>query len=90
MVARRFDILADRIGQPQKIIRTACAHTPVRRRMPPVKNIAFLELVRGAGEDMGARPCGIGVKQSQHILQLIAEAEGSARLIEPRPRKNPR
>ena len=77
-----LDVLAGDVGQPQQIIRTAAAHATILRWMPPVQHVALLELVGGAGEDMRAGALRVGVQQGQHVLQLIAVADGATGLIE--------
>jgi hypothetical protein len=49
-------------------------------------NVALDELPAGGSEQM--RPGELGPRQQHrhHVLQLIAEAEGSARLVVARPR----
>ena len=43
--------------------------------------IAFAELAARAQEQLGARKPGFGVHQCHRVLQLVAEAEGAARLV---------
>ena len=46
-------------------------------------HVAFAELMRRGAQEMLAGEGGLGMHQRHHILQLVAEAEGSAGLIEP-------
>ena len=81
-VAGRTDVSAGRERQPLKVVREARADTAIVWWMPPVKNVALLELMRGAGKDMGPRPPRVGVKERQHVLQLVPESNRAARLVE--------
>ena len=49
-------------------------------------NVAFLELMPRVQQNLRACQFGFGVNQRHHILQLIAEAERPAGLIERRTR----
>ena len=49
--------------------------------MPPMLDVAFAKLMRGGAEKMLAGQGRLGVDQRHHILQLIAEAVGTAGLI---------
>ena len=51
-VAGGFDEVADRIGQPQQIVGNARAHAAPGGRMPPVLDVAFDELARGAAQNL--------------------------------------
>ncbi len=50
--------------------------------MPPVQDVALLELVRRGLEDVRARAPGRGVKERHDVLELVAITERAARLIE--------
>src|SRR3546814_16442887 len=50
--------------------------------MPPVEDVAFLELMGGRGQDMAPRRRWIDVQLSEDILELISDAECSACLVE--------
>jgi len=45
-----------------------------------VLDVALEELMGGGAEEVGARDVGPGRDQREHVLQLVAEAEGAARL----------
>ena len=82
---RCVDIVADDERQPEIVVGEARADAAAGRRMPPMLHVAFLELLRGRCRmHMLARTCGMAVHQRHHILQLVAESERSARLIERR------
>ena len=49
-----------------------------------MQHVACFKLIVGAAYNMGARQIRAGVDQRHHILQLVAEAIGPARLIERR------
>src|ERR1019366_1749526 len=50
--------------------------------MPPVLHVAFDELARCRAQQMLANQRRLGMHERHHVLQLIAKAEGAARLIE--------
>jgi hypothetical protein len=50
--------------------------------MPPVLHIALDELPRGGALLVGAGQLRLRGGERQHVLQLIAKAEGAARLVE--------
>src|SRR3990172_7579708 len=49
--------------------------------MPPMLDITLLELMRRTEEDMLTRETRVCVDESHHILQLVAETEGTPRLV---------
>ena len=49
-------------------------------------HVTFGKLTRCRGEDVVPGEIGFDMRERQRILQLVAEAIGSACLIEPRPR----
>ena len=59
------------------------AHAAAGGRMPPMLHVAFAELMRGGAQEMLAGEGRLGMHQRHHILQLVAEAERSAGLVEP-------
>src|SRR3546814_11084206 len=65
-----------------EIVRTPGPHAPVKGWMPPVEDVAFLELMGGRGQDMAPRCRWIDVQLREDILELISEAECSACLVE--------
>ena len=67
-IAGYLNILTDCKRQPQQIVGAAGPHALVRRRMPPVEDIALLELVRGAVKNMGADTRRIIVQKGHDIL----------------------
>ena len=85
-VAGRADVLRDDVGQPQQIVGAARPQAAAARLVPPVLDVAFDELPAGGAEQM--RPGEIRPRQQQrhHVLQLIAKAEGAARLVVARAR----
>src|SRR3546814_5626652 len=54
-VACGFHIMRNRIREPDEIVRTPGPHAPVKGWMPPVEDVAFLELMGGRGQDMAPR-----------------------------------
>src|SRR3546814_860075 len=81
-VACGFHIMRNRIREPDEIVRTPGPHAPVKGWMPPVEDVAFLELMGGRGQDMAPRCRWIDVQLREDILELISEAECSACLVE--------
>ena len=51
--------------------------------MPPVLHVALDELPRRRAQQVRATQVRPRVQQRQHVLQLIAEAKGAARLVGP-------
>ncbi|KFB72658.1 MAG: hypothetical protein AW09_002150 [Candidatus Accumulibacter phosphatis] len=80
-IAAGTDVAADRQRQPEIVVRTVRTHPPARRWMPPVLDVAFQELPTGAQQQMLPQQPGLGVDQRHHVLQLVAEPEGAARLV---------
>ena len=93
-VARFPDIFAERVRQPQEVVAApgADALVPqpgaVNTGMPPVLDVALIELVGGGAQEMGARRLGRLVHNGADILQLIPEAVSAAALIQRGPRKD--
>ena len=58
-------------------------------RQPPMLNVAFDELPRCGPENMLTRDIGPRYAQRHHVLQLISEAVGAARLIKSRACPHP-
>ena len=57
--------------------------------MPPVLHVPFPELPRRRAQEVLAGQSRFGVHQRHHILQLVAETEGAAGLVESRPAPQP-
>ena len=68
------------ISQEKPVVGDTSAHAQVGA-VPPMHNVAFFILMSGALQDNGADIIGIGIQVRQTVLQLIAETNGSARLI---------
>ena len=85
-VAGRADILRHHVGQPQQIVRAARTQAAAARLVPPVLDVAFDELPAGGPEQMRSGELGPRQQQRHHVLQLIAKAEGAARLVVARAR----
>ena len=79
------DVLQRRVQQPEPVVGEARAHALAARLVPPVLDVAFDELPRGGVEEVLARDVAAAASTSaSDVLQLIAEAEGAARLVERR------
>ena len=50
-----------------------------------MQGVAFLKLALGGIEDLATGDARIDRKHSQHVLQLVAESERPAGLVESRP-----
>ena len=83
-VACHGDVVRDHERQPQQIVGAERAHAHAGFRMPPMLHVAFDELARGGTQNVGPRNLGPRIDEGQRILQLIAETEGAAGLIERR------
>ena len=57
------------------------ARAAAGRAMPPFEHVAFEKLLAGVQHDLRARQMRLGEDQRQHVLQLIAIAEGAAALV---------
>ncbi len=77
-------IVRDGVCQPRPIVRDARADALTRMRQPPMLDVALDELSRGRPQQVFARHVGPRGDQRHSVLQLVAEAVGTARLIEPR------
>ena len=53
------------------------AYSPAERRVPPMLDISFTELARGAKEELLADQGWCSVHQRHHILKLVAETESA-------------
>ena len=86
-VAGLADIAREHVGQPQmRIARPGAlrdAGRAVGRAMPPFQHVAFRELLAGVQHDLRPRKPGLEQDQRQHVLQLVAEADGAATLVGP-------
>ena len=81
-IAGGGDVAGGGVGQPQEIVGDAGARAAAGGGKPPVLDVAFLELARGADEQMFAGQPGAFVQEREGILQLVAEAVGAAGLVE--------
>ena len=80
-VTRRLEVLGDHEGQPVPVVGDVSAHASAREGLPPVLDVALGELVAAGVEDLPAHEVGPRHQQREHVLQLVAEAERSARLV---------
>ncbi len=83
-VAGRADIAANGQRQPQVIVGEMRSHAAPDRRMPPVLHVPFAKLTRRGAQQVLAEQLRLGMHQGHRVLQLVAEAERAARLIESR------
>ena len=54
---------------------------PLGGRVPPLQHVAREELLAGVEQDLAAGEVGPDGEQGQHVLELVAEAEGAAALV---------
>ena len=80
-VAGRPRVVRDRVGQPQQVVRAARARAAAARLVPPVLDVALDELAGGRAQQVLAREVRARERQRHHVLELVAEAERSARLV---------
>ena len=80
-VAGHQHVAACRQRQPKIIIRAMRAHAAPPRGMPPMLDVAFDELAARTERNLRAHKLRLGVNQGHHVLQLVAETVGSARLV---------
>src|SRR3546814_1371683 len=73
-------IMRNRIREPDEIVRIPGPHAPVKGWMPPVEDVAFLELMGGRGQDMAPRCRWIDVQLREDILELIRSEEHTSEL----------
>ena len=81
-----LEVVRDGVGQPEQVVGDARAHAAARRRVPPVLHVALDELPRRGAQEVLARELGLRHGERHHVLQLVAEAVGAARLVERRAR----
>ena len=74
------DIVMDHQWQEIEIVGDPRADADPRRRVPPVLDVALLELARRRPQDLRPRLCRGAVDQSHHILQLVAETRTLRRI----------
>ena len=84
-VAGRRDVVQRGEDQPQPIVGELRTHALPARLVPPVLHVALDELPRRGAQQLLAQHLRPGEDEREHVLQLIAEAERAARLIERRP-----
>src|SRR4029453_16320835 len=84
-VARNADVVRNNQRQEDEIVGYPRADAATCERGPPVLHIAFLELPRGRAQDLCPRLLRGAVDDGHRVLELVAETECPARLIERRP-----
>ena len=83
-VAGGGDVVAHDERQPEVVVGESRANAAAGRRMPPMLHVALLELARRGLQNHLPGDLRQTVDEGHHVLQLVAEAEGAARLIERR------
>ena len=81
-VPRGGDVFGGDEGEPQHVVGAGCSHAAPGGRVPPVKDVPLFELVGRRLEDVGAGPLRRAMQEGHDVLQLIAESERTARLVE--------
>ena len=85
-IAGDFQVVDDRVRQPQQIIGDTGAHAAAGRRMPPVLDVTLDELPRGGPQYLRACDVALRDRERHDVLELIAKAIRATRLIERRAR----
>ncbi len=67
--------------QPEIVVRTVRAHASTRRGMPPMLHVSIGKLTARAAEQVLTHQPGLGMHERHHVLQLVAEAKSTSRLI---------
>ena len=83
-IGGRADIVRDRVGEPRPIVGDARAYALTRMRQPPMLDVALDELPRGRAQQVLACHGRLHGGQRHAVLQLVAKAIGTARLVEAR------
>src|SRR5450755_896807 len=84
-----IDVMRHRVREPNAIIGDARAHALSRGHLPPMLDVALHELPRRGAKEMLARHVRFRSADCHHVLELIAEPIGTARLIESGARPYP-
>src|SRR5262245_19957077 len=74
----------DHERQKVEVVGDPSSNASAGRRMPPVLDVAFLELPRRRPKDVRPRLGRIAVNESQDVLKLVAEPVCAAGLVESR------
>ena len=75
-------VVGDRVGQPEQVVGAAGARAAAAGDVPPVLHVALDELARGRAQQVLARRGPGRASDERHrVLELVAEAEGAARLV---------
>ena len=85
-VATHFHVVVGAEGQPREVVGEPRAHAASARLVPPVLDVALPELPSRRAQEVRLRHRGFGVHKGHAVLELIAESEGAARLVDRRPR----
>src|SRR4029434_2584226 len=88
-VAGCGDVVTSDERQEVEIVSDPRADTAARRRVPPVLHVPLFELSAGGSQNLPARFLTGTVNKRHCVLQLVAEAEGPARLVESGPAPYP-
>ncbi len=76
------DIAANGQGQPEVVVGEVRSHAAPNGRMPPVLHITFAKLAGCGAQQVLAEQLRLGMHQGHRVLELVAETERAARLIE--------
>src|SRR5436309_2311142 len=80
-VACTQNIPARRQRKPEVIVGTMRTHATPRRWMPPMLDISVRKLTTRAKQHLLAQKTRLCMDEGHRVLQLIAEAKGTARLV---------
>jgi hypothetical protein len=89
LVAAALEVAGAGPGEPQQVVAVAGAHAGAAVGVPPVQDVALLELARGGPQQLVAREAGLERGEVGGVLELVAEAVGAARLVQGRAAPHP-
>jgi hypothetical protein len=81
-----LEISGNDVRQPEQVIGNPRSDPAAARRVPPVLDVALLELPRRRAQQVLPCQLGLGDGERHHVLKLIAKPVRAAGLIERRPR----
>ncbi len=87
-VTRRMHVRRDNEREPEEIVGATRSHALARFLVPPMLDVALDELARCGSKDVRARDFRRRKHECENVLELIAEAERTARLVEAAPTPN--
>ena len=83
-------ILVGHEDEPEVVVAEGGAGAEMEALVPPVEHIAFGELMGRMVENLAACVCRVAIEDRHDVLQLVAEACGTAHLVEAGTREETR